>query len=273
MLLCCARQSQGISKSLGPPRCTARYAGFRAVADERNGSATALMQSLKHCKVLHGHDNLTGSPISPTPERAHYRTDKPDLPFAHWNPHVSPFLRRGKRATLARKKMGRKRFKASFDPKIFLAKVGEGKTISKYRKDQIVFSQGQVADAVFYIQQGKIKLTVVSEQGKEAVVDAGVSTLPRKQRSVMKRFYARRVMARTSRAAVPSTYWEMAITIAAVMSLRRGTINADPQPIGKSFRSVCKLLPQQCHRWPWRVRHGRGKLQLIRGHHRQKADR
>jgi CRP/FNR family transcriptional regulator, cyclic AMP receptor protein len=64
----------------------------------------------------------------------------------------------------------RKRVKASFDPKIFLAKVGEGKTISKYRKDQVVFSQGQVADAVFYIQQGKVKLTVVSEQGKEAVV-------------------------------------------------------------------------------------------------------
>ena len=51
----------------------------------------------------------------------------------------------------------RKRVKASFDPKMFLASVGEGKTISKYRKDQIVFSQGQVADAVFYIQQGKIK--------------------------------------------------------------------------------------------------------------------
>jgi CRP/FNR family transcriptional regulator, cyclic AMP receptor protein len=64
----------------------------------------------------------------------------------------------------------RKRVKASFDPKIFLAKVGEGKTISNYRKDQIVFSQGQVADAVFYIQQGKVRLTVVSEQGKEAVV-------------------------------------------------------------------------------------------------------
>jgi CRP/FNR family transcriptional regulator, cyclic AMP receptor protein len=64
----------------------------------------------------------------------------------------------------------KKRSKASFDPKIFLAKVGEGKTISQYRKDQIIFSQGQVADAVFYIQQGRIKLTVVSEQGREAVV-------------------------------------------------------------------------------------------------------
>jgi CRP/FNR family cyclic AMP-dependent transcriptional regulator len=64
----------------------------------------------------------------------------------------------------------RKRSKASFDPKKFLAKVGEGKTISKYRKDQIVFSQGEVADAVFYIQQGNVKLVVVSKHGKEAVV-------------------------------------------------------------------------------------------------------
>jgi CRP/FNR family cyclic AMP-dependent transcriptional regulator len=60
--------------------------------------------------------------------------------------------------------------KSRFDSKIFLAKVGNGKTISKYQKDQIVFSQGDFADAVFYIQKGKIKLTVVSERGKEAVV-------------------------------------------------------------------------------------------------------
>jgi CRP/FNR family transcriptional regulator, cyclic AMP receptor protein len=58
----------------------------------------------------------------------------------------------------------------SFDPKLFLAKVGEGRSIGKYRKDQIVFSQGDPADAVFYIQKGKAKVTVVSEQGKEAVV-------------------------------------------------------------------------------------------------------
>jgi CRP/FNR family transcriptional regulator, cyclic AMP receptor protein len=63
-----------------------------------------------------------------------------------------------------------RRGKATFDPKIFLAKVGEGKTVFKYRKDQIVFSQGELADAVFYIQQGKVKLTVVSKQSKEAVV-------------------------------------------------------------------------------------------------------
>jgi CRP/FNR family cyclic AMP-dependent transcriptional regulator len=57
-----------------------------------------------------------------------------------------------------------------FDAKSFLAKVGEGRSISKYRKDQVVFSQGDLADAVFYIQKGKVKVTVVSDQGKEAVV-------------------------------------------------------------------------------------------------------
>jgi CRP/FNR family transcriptional regulator, cyclic AMP receptor protein len=60
--------------------------------------------------------------------------------------------------------------KSVFDPKAFLAKANGGRTISKYQKDQTVFSQGEAADAVFYIQQGKIKITVVSEQGKEAVV-------------------------------------------------------------------------------------------------------
>jgi len=58
----------------------------------------------------------------------------------------------------------------SFNPKSFLAKVGEGRSIGWYRKDQIVFSQGDPADAVFCIQKGKVKITVVSEQGKEAVV-------------------------------------------------------------------------------------------------------
>jgi len=60
--------------------------------------------------------------------------------------------------------------KTAFDPKSFLGKVGDGRSIGKYRKDQIVFSQGDAADAVFYIQKGKVKLTVISAQGKEAVV-------------------------------------------------------------------------------------------------------
>jgi CRP/FNR family transcriptional regulator, cyclic AMP receptor protein len=60
--------------------------------------------------------------------------------------------------------------KPTFDPKIFLAKVDEGVTVSDYRENEIIFSQGEAADAVFYIQQGKVKLTVVSKQGKEAVI-------------------------------------------------------------------------------------------------------
>jgi CRP/FNR family transcriptional regulator, cyclic AMP receptor protein len=57
-----------------------------------------------------------------------------------------------------------------FDPKAFLAKVGVGQTIREYRKDQTVFTQGDLADAVFYIQGGQVKLTIISQHGKEAVV-------------------------------------------------------------------------------------------------------
>jgi CRP/FNR family cyclic AMP-dependent transcriptional regulator len=59
--------------------------------------------------------------------------------------------------------------KDTFDPRLFLEKVGSGKAILEFRKDQHVFEQGDVADTVFYIQKGKVKLTVVSDQGKEAV--------------------------------------------------------------------------------------------------------
>jgi CRP/FNR family transcriptional regulator, cyclic AMP receptor protein len=60
--------------------------------------------------------------------------------------------------------------KTLFDPKRFLAKVGDGKTILNFDKNRVVFSQGDAADTVFYIQNGRIKVLVVSEQGKEAVV-------------------------------------------------------------------------------------------------------
>jgi CRP-like cAMP-binding protein len=59
---------------------------------------------------------------------------------------------------------------AIFDPKAFLAIVGDGKTILEFHKDQIVFSQGDAADTVFYVQKGRVKVVVISEQGKEAVV-------------------------------------------------------------------------------------------------------
>jgi CRP/FNR family cyclic AMP-dependent transcriptional regulator len=59
---------------------------------------------------------------------------------------------------------------AQFDPKDFLAKVGGGRTITKYRKKHVIFSQGDAARSVFYIQHGEVKVTVVSAQGREAVI-------------------------------------------------------------------------------------------------------
>jgi CRP/FNR family transcriptional regulator, cyclic AMP receptor protein len=65
--------------------------------------------------------------------------------------------------------MGRKRI-TTFIPQEFLRQVGSGKTTLQIRKKQILFSQGDAAEAVFYILKGQVKLTVVSRQGKEAVV-------------------------------------------------------------------------------------------------------
>ena len=62
--------------------------------------------------------------------------------------------------------MGRKRF----DSTSFLSKVGKGKAIIRCLKDQVIFAQGDPADAVFFVQNGRVKLTVVSKRGKEAVV-------------------------------------------------------------------------------------------------------
>jgi len=57
-----------------------------------------------------------------------------------------------------------------FDPSLFLTRVGDSKTIHRYRDTQVVFSQGDAADAVYFIQTGRVKLTVLSTQGKEAVI-------------------------------------------------------------------------------------------------------
>jgi CRP-like cAMP-binding protein len=59
---------------------------------------------------------------------------------------------------------------AAFDPRLFLTKFAAGKTSREYQAGEFVFAQGDPADAVFYIQSGKVKLTVVSKRGKEAVV-------------------------------------------------------------------------------------------------------
>jgi CRP/FNR family transcriptional regulator, cyclic AMP receptor protein len=78
--------------------------------------------------------------------------------------------KRTKAAKAAARSQQAKPAPIAFDPLAFLAKVGKGKAITKFRKGQVVFSQGEPAEAVFYIQKGRIKLIVVSEQGKEAVV-------------------------------------------------------------------------------------------------------
>ena len=57
-----------------------------------------------------------------------------------------------------------------FDPALFFETAAKGRTISKHRKSEIIFSQGDDASAVFYIKKGKVKVTVVSKQGKEAVI-------------------------------------------------------------------------------------------------------
>ena len=59
---------------------------------------------------------------------------------------------------------------ATFNPQTFLNHVGNGKNMLRVPRKQVLFSQGDTTDAVFYVQAGKVKLTVVSPQGKEAVI-------------------------------------------------------------------------------------------------------
>jgi CRP/FNR family transcriptional regulator, cyclic AMP receptor protein len=60
--------------------------------------------------------------------------------------------------------------KSDFDPTKFLATIGEGRTIVAFPKKQTIFTQGDTADAVFYVQEGKVRLTVISKIGKEATL-------------------------------------------------------------------------------------------------------
>jgi CRP/FNR family cyclic AMP-dependent transcriptional regulator len=60
--------------------------------------------------------------------------------------------------------------KATFDAKTLLAAVGQGSAARDYQRTQVVFTQGDRADAVFFVQRGKVKLTVLSRQGKQAVI-------------------------------------------------------------------------------------------------------
>jgi len=76
-----------------------------------------------------------------------------------------PLLRR-----LPTRKSLTQRAARAFDPEIFLATVGVGRSVRRYRPKQSIFSQGDCADAVFYIKEGKVKLSVHSKQGKEATL-------------------------------------------------------------------------------------------------------
>jgi CRP/FNR family cyclic AMP-dependent transcriptional regulator len=62
------------------------------------------------------------------------------------------------------------RKRRDFDPHVFLATIGEGRKIARFQKKQTIFAQGDSADSVFYVQTGKVKLTVVSNTGKEATI-------------------------------------------------------------------------------------------------------
>jgi CRP/FNR family cyclic AMP-dependent transcriptional regulator len=76
----------------------------------------------------------------------------------------------GSRRRLPTRPLNARRLSARFDPAAFLANAGIGKTIHEYRPKAAIFSQGERADSVFYIQNGRVRLSVVSKQGKEATI-------------------------------------------------------------------------------------------------------
>ncbi|MGC2711163.1 MAG: cyclic nucleotide-binding domain-containing protein, partial [Candidatus Sulfotelmatobacter sp.] len=57
-----------------------------------------------------------------------------------------------------------------FNPHTFLATIGDGRKIMPVPKKELIFAQGDAADAVFYVQKGKVRLSVVSKIGKEATI-------------------------------------------------------------------------------------------------------
>ena len=98
--------------------------------------------------------------IFPKQNRKHPALKKSSLRPAVFLPEELTFTKIGSRAEPI----------ATFDPRVLLTKLSVGKTSQEYQVDESVFSQGDPADAVFYVQSGKVKLTVVSKRGKEAVV-------------------------------------------------------------------------------------------------------
>ena len=75
----------------------------------------------------------------------------------------------GKRR-ISRRKLAKSVTRRRFDPAVFLETAAKGRVISAHPKKQVIFAQGDAANAVFYVKKGKVKVTVVSKQGREAVV-------------------------------------------------------------------------------------------------------
>src|SRR6202048_5392087 len=82
--------------------------------------------------------------------------------------YLEVYLYSGRRPLAPATKSARK--KRAFDPTEFLATIGEGRKVVPFPKKQAIFAQGDAADSIFYIQEGKVRLTVVSEVGREATL-------------------------------------------------------------------------------------------------------
>jgi CRP/FNR family transcriptional regulator, cyclic AMP receptor protein len=106
----------------------------------------------------------------PPPTKSHCSTAKSRVQFRIEHPDQLLYFLIFHNSLGPKEGLMGKAAKNGFNPKTFLAKVGTGKTISEYRKDQIIFAQGDVADTILYLRKGKVKIVVLSDQGKEAVV-------------------------------------------------------------------------------------------------------
>lgn len=86
------------------------------------------------------------------------------------NPHLCDFARNAPTILIKMRSATAVRKNAGFDPDTFLATIGDGRKILSVPKKQVIFAQGDDADAVFYVQKGNVRLTVVSKSGKEATI-------------------------------------------------------------------------------------------------------
>src|SRR5579863_3965208 len=107
--------------------------------------------------------------LAPLPILSKHRLPYTDPVAMGFTTQVSNLRSKGELGSVPKRNLTAK-VKPIFDPQTFLAKVGKSRTQVDYRKNQKIFSQGDPAGAIFYIQKGGVKLTVVSKEGKEAVI-------------------------------------------------------------------------------------------------------